>query len=112
MYQAEDKPQPRIRSKGLIIFSRIASFIFHPLFMTAIVAFAMYKLAPDDFLSFSFTEFKKWFAQLLLYTVLLPLFFIFIFKISGLISNARMHKSRDRILPLLATIIFYFLAYA
>ena len=111
MYQTNDKPIPRTQSKALIVFSRIASFVFHPLFMTAIMAFAIYKLAPDDFTSFSFSEFKKWFIQLLLYTVLLPFLLIFIFRISGLISNARLRQPKDRIPPLFATIVFYFLAY-
>lgn len=111
MYPSNDKPIPRTRSKTLIILSRIASFIFQPLFMTALMAFAIYKLAPDDFSNFSFQEFKKWFEQLLLYTVVLPFLLILVFRVSGLISNARMHQPKDRIPPLLATIVLYLLAY-
>jgi len=111
MYPTDDKPIPRTHSKLLIVISRIASILFHPLFMTSIMAFAIYRLAPDDFSNFSFSEFKKWFAELLLYTVLLPFGLIFLFRILGLISNARMHQARDRIPPLVATIVFYFLAY-
>jgi len=111
MYPTNDKPIPRTHSRVLLVFSRIATFVFHPLFMTATMAFAIYKLAPDDFSNFSFIEFKKWFVQLLLYTILLPLSLILIFRFLGLISNARMHQSRDRIPPLLATIFFYFVAY-
>jgi hypothetical protein len=111
MYQADEKPIPRTRSERLIIFSRIASFVFHPLLMTAFVSFAMYELTPDEFSNFSFSQFKNWFPQLLLYTVVLPFLLIFIFRVSGLISNARMHQPRDRIPPLVSTIVFYFLAY-
>jgi membrane-associated phospholipid phosphatase len=111
MKQTGTKPLPRTRSKALIIFSRIASFIFHPLFMTAIMAIALYQLLPGDSINFNSQEFKKWIGTLLLYTVLLPLMSIFLFKISGLISNARMHEARDRILPLLATLVFYSLTY-
>ena len=111
MYPTEDKPIPRTRLRTLIVLSRITSFIFQPLFMTALVAFTIYKLDPDDFLNFSTPEFKKWFAQLLLYTVLLPFLLIFIFRVSGLISDAQMHQPKDRIPPLLATIVFYLLAY-
>src|ERR1043165_4865564 len=111
MYQTNDKPSPRTHSRLLIVFSRIASFVFHPLFMTAVIAFAIYKLAPGDFPGFSFSIFRKWFGQLLLYTVLLPFLLIALFKVSGMITNARMHEARDRIPPLLATIVFYFLGY-
>lgn len=103
---------PRTHSKALIVFSGIASFAFHPLLMTALIAFAVYRLAPVDFSKFPFPEFNNWFSQLLLYTVLLPLIFIFIFRISGLISDAKMHTPRDRILPLLATAFLYILAYS
>jgi hypothetical protein len=97
--------------KGLLISSRIASFIFHPLFMTALMAFCIYKLAPDDFSNFSSTVFRTWFLQLMLYTVVLPFLLIFLFRAFGLISNARMHQPRDRVPPLVATIFFYLLAY-
>ncbi|HEV8282827.1 MAG TPA: hypothetical protein VGQ09_00880 [Chitinophagaceae bacterium] len=109
--QTGDKPVPRTHSKGVIVFSRIASFVFHPLFMTAIAAIALYKLVPGDFSNFSLTGFEFLFDKLLLYTILFPFLCIWLFRISGLISNARMHKARDRILPLIATMIFYFLVY-
>jgi hypothetical protein len=79
--------------------------------MTAVMAFAIYKLAPDDFSTFSFYQFKKWFIQLLLYTVVLPFVLILLFRIFGMISNAMMYQPRDRVPPLLATIVFYFIAY-
>jgi len=110
--QTTTKPLPRTRSRALIIFSRLASFVFHPLFMTAIMAIALYQLLPAGSINPGLQEFKKWIGKLLLYTVLFPMVSIFLFRLSGLISNARMHKARDRILPLLATLIFYFLAYA
>jgi hypothetical protein len=111
MKQTGSKPLPRTRLKAVIVFSRIASFIFHPLLMTAIMAFALYKLIPGNFSDLAPNEFKKWMSELLAYTVLFPLGSILLFRVSGLISNARMHETRDRVLPLLATMTFYFLAY-
>lgn len=105
-----NKPIPRTRSHALIIFSRIASFVFHPLLMTSAAAFIIYKFSSQEFSNTS-SSFKRWFAWILLFTILLPFVSIFFFKISGLISNARMHQPRDRILPLVATMIFYFAAY-
>jgi hypothetical protein len=107
--QAGTRPIPRTQSGGLISFSRIASFVFHPLLMTSIAAFAIYRFAPDDFSNFPFPEFKKWFPQLLLYTVLFPIIFIFIFRISGLISNINMDRPRDRFFLCWQRIFFIFL---
>src|SRR5213075_205671 len=100
-----DKPLPRVHSKAIIVFSEIASIVFHPLFMTAITAMILYYIKPDAWPN------KDWLGSLLLYTVVLPFVAIFLFKITGVISNARMHKPRDRVLPLAATFIFYFVAY-
>jgi membrane-associated phospholipid phosphatase len=111
MKQNDTKPLPRTQSKTQIVISRIASFVFHPLLMTVFTATVLYKLAPHSFLDLSPWEFSGWIRELLLYTVLFPLISISLFKLSGLISNARMHEARDRILPLIATMIFYIFAY-
>jgi hypothetical protein len=106
-----DNPIPRTRSRALIVVSRVASIIFHPLFMTIIVAVLLIAFLRPDFSRYSSKEFERRMVQLFLYTVVLPFAAIFTFKITGLISNARMHKPRDRVLPLIATLVFYFLAY-
>jgi hypothetical protein len=111
MKQKSSKRIPRTRSKTLIGISRVASFIFHPLFMTAFTAVVLHKLVPDEFLQLSSPGFGRWIGELLMYTVLFPFASILLLRLSGLISNARMHEARDRILPLIATMIFYILAY-
>ena len=109
--KASDNPIPRTRSRALIVISQVASIILHPLFMTTVVALLLDTFLRPDFAISSSNEFGKWMVQLFLYTVVLPFGAIFTFKITGLISNAKMHKPRDRVLPLMATFLFYFLAY-
>jgi len=109
--KASDNPIPRTRSTALIVFSQVASIILHPLFMTTIAALLLNTLLRPDFSTPSPNEFKRWIVQLFVYTIVLPFAAIFTFKITGLISNAKMHKPRDRVLPLIATLVFYFLAY-
>src|SRR6266540_1367357 len=111
MEQNNNKPTPRVRSRTLIGISRISSFIFHPLLITAFTAILLYKLVPSKFLQLSSPEFRRWTGELVLYTVLFPFVSILLFRVSGLISNARMHEARDRILPLITTMIFYIFAY-
>jgi hypothetical protein len=107
MSKKKEVPLPRTSSRTLMVISRIASFIFHPLFMTLLAA-VICRFAPGTLVA---GEFKKWINQLLLYTVLLPFASILLLRLSGLISNARMHEARDRILPLIATMIFYIFTY-
>ena len=111
MEQNSSKPIARTRSKILIGISRIASFIFHPLLMTVLSVVVLHKLAPGKFLPLLPREFGQWIKELLMYTVVFPFISILLLRLSGLISNARMHDARDRILPLIATMIFYIFAY-
>src|SRR5215471_13887814 len=106
-----DSPIPRTRSKAVIVTSRVASFIFHPLFMTTIMAIVSNAFLRRDFAKPFSNEFGMWISRLFLVTVVLPFAAILTFKITGLISNAKMHKPRDRVLPLIATILSYLLAY-
>lgn len=108
MRQTGSKPIPRTRSFLLIILSNVATIILHPLFTTTFAALILYKLVPGSFKNFPTDE---WITWLLLFTVILPFLSILFFKLSGLISNARMHKPRDRYLPLFASLVLYFIAY-
>jgi len=104
-------PQLRIRSKGLIIFSRIASFVFHPFFMITIAALVIYYLVPSAFQDHSSHAMGNFIAELSLLTILLPFASVLLFRKLGLISNTRMHEPKDRIYPLLTALVFYTLAY-
>src|SRR4030095_2899170 len=112
MQQAgSDKPIPRTRSGILLAFCSVFSFVFHPLLMTLATALLAYSLMPATFSPLSSQKFAMWTKELFLYTVILPLVSIVLFRLSGLISNARMHRARDRSLPLIATMVFYILSY-
>lgn len=109
--KASDNPIPRTRSTALIVFSQVASLILHPLFMTTIAALLLNTFLRPDFSTPSSNEFRRWIVQLFLYTIVLPFTTIFTFKFTGLISDAKMHKPTDRVLPLIATLGFYVVAY-
>ena len=105
------RPQPRTRSKGLIVFSRITSFVFHPFFMTTIAAFMIYKLVPSRFRDYSPSAITTFIEKLALITIVFPFLFVLLFRKLNLISDAKMHKPGDRIYPLLMALVFYTLAY-
>ena len=109
-YQAT-RPQPRTRSKGLIVFSRIVSFVFHPFFMTTIAAFMIYKLVPSGFRNYSPSAIRTFIEKLALITIFFPFLFVLVFRKLNLISDTKMHKPGDRIYPLLMALVFYTLAY-
>jgi len=103
-------PQPRTRSEQLIIFARIASFVFHPFFMTTIAALGICKLVPASFQNFSSHAIRVFVAKLAFVTIIFPFLSVFLFRKLDLISDTRMHEPKDRIYPLLTALIFYTLA--
>jgi len=104
-------PQPRTRSRGLVIVSRIASFVFHPFFMTTIGAVVICQLFPSGFHYYSSQALKTFIAKLALFTILFPFLSVFLFRRLNLISDTKMHEPRDRMYPLLAALVFYTTAY-
>ena len=107
-----DTPKPirRTKSKTLIIISRLASFISHPLLITAFTAISLYQLFPSEIFVPGVTP-RSWMTTLIIFTVILPFVAILSFRLLGLISDAIMHQAKDRTLPLVATMIFYILTY-
>lgn len=105
------KPQPRTRSRGVIIFSRIVSFVFHPFFMTTVAAFLIYKLVPSSFHNYSSSAIRIFIEKLTVFTILFPFLSVFLFRRLNLISDTKMHEPRDRIYPLLTALVFYTTAY-
>jgi hypothetical protein len=102
---AGDRPLPRTRSKRVITLSTIASIILHPLLMTTLMALILRGVETGE------RPGKNWVASIVLCTIVLPFLAIVLFRITGVISDVKMDKPRDRILPLVATLIFYLLAY-
>lgn len=105
------KPTPRTQSKPLIVMSRLGSFIFHPFFMITLAAVGIYQFMPGITLTGYNGDFGACMNNLLLFTVALPFFSVLIFRLTGLISNSRMHQQRDRLLPLIAALVLYLIAY-
>lgn len=97
--------------KGLRIPAMIASYVFHPVFMPVIMAIALYKLAPLSFAGIDPRNISRWIAAIAVNTIMFPLLTIALLKGLGFIKSVHMHDAKDRIIPLIATMIFYFWAY-
>lgn len=105
------RPHPRTRRKGLIIFSRITSFVFHPFFMTTMAALIICKSAASSFNNDSSDSMKAFMAKLIGLTIVLPFLSVLLFRKLGWISDTKMHEPVDRIYPLVTALAFYTLAY-
>ncbi|XZF12720.1 hypothetical protein ACTHGU_13110 [Chitinophagaceae bacterium MMS25-I14] len=106
-YTAPVSTQP----KFLQVLARIASYVFHPVFMPVVMAAALYWLAPVTFAGITPHRYNMWLVMIALNTLFFPLLCTALLKGLGFIESIQMYNPKDRIIPLIATMIFYFWAY-
>jgi len=96
--------------KTLRVIANILSYILHPVFMPTVMTFVLYKLAPVSFAGVTFEQFKMWMISVGVTTLFFPLFTILLLKGLGFAKSFHMETTRERIVPLMATMVFYFWA--
>lgn len=87
------------------------SYILHPVFMPLYMTLALYRLAPVSFTGVSDKDFIRMLAQIVQLTIFYPLLVVVLLKGLGFIKSILMHDPKERIVPLMATMIFYFWVY-
>lgn len=103
------KPLPLVNNnpKWLQQVASVISYIFHPVFMPLVMAYVLSKLD----LSFALLKPKDvamWFLSIIITGVFFPLFSVALMKPLGFIDSFQMRTSKERTIPLMATMIFYF----
>ena len=101
---AEQSTQP----KALRVLASIVSYICHPVFMPLITAYMLTLLSPTSFAGVPAKEEGLWFISLGSTAVFFPLFSILLMKPLGFIGSYHMPTARERTIPLMVTMIFYF----
>jgi hypothetical protein len=102
---------PRTNSTFLKILATIITYVFHPVFMPTVVTIMLYKISAISFAGVSASDLNKWLAIIILNTLFFPLLLVVLLKALGFISSIRMVDPKDRIIPLMGTMVFYFWAY-
>ncbi len=95
----------------LRVFANVISYAFHPVFMPTLVALMLSVLAPVSFAGFTGDVIGRQTLIIFMLTAFFPLLFVGLTKALGFIQSIQMHDSKDRIIPLMGTMIFYFWAY-
>lgn len=88
--------------------ANVISFICHPVFMPVVMSFVIYKLVPAGFAGMEPKRTGMLFLSIFITAVFFPLFSILLMKPLGFISSYKMPTTRERTIPLMATMIFYF----
>lgn len=92
-------------------FARIISIIFQPLLIPTFSLIILFSL--NSYISFAIPSSAKnmILAMIFIVTFVFPAIFIYLFYKRGIIRSITMEKRDERILPLLVTAVFYFLAF-
>lgn len=96
------------QSKPLRILAEVISYILHPVFFPLVMAVAITFLAPSFFVGVPDKQVKLWLLSIAITGVFFPLFSTALMKPLGFIGSFKMETARERTIPLMATMIFYF----
>lgn len=97
--------------KLLRFFGHFISFIFHPLFIPSyVIAFLLF-IHPYAYAGMDETKKPLKFLFLFFNTAFLPAFSVLLMKLLGFVQSIFLRSQRDRIIPYIVSMIFYFWAW-
>ena len=91
-------------------FAHLFSYIFHPLFIPLYVTYFLAYIHPGYFVGFSNSGKSRLMLLIGLNAVAFPLITVLLLKGLGFIQSVFLHTQRDRIIPYIASMTFYFWA--
>lgn len=102
-------------SSALRTAAQVISYLFHPLFLPFIITFLLVHALPEYFVSFK--EFSKRIPYDMLYfrvlsiSVFFPLLTVLLARALKFVDSLHLESQRDRIIPYVASTIYYFWAF-
>lgn len=93
-------------SKPLKVLATIASYLLHPVFLPILMTLVIYLVTPMSFAQYE-GKLSLVFIQIGLATIFFPLLVVALLKGLGFIQSIFMRSQRERIIPLLATMMCY-----
>ncbi len=93
------------------IFGNFFSYLFHPVFVPLYIIFFLLYIHPSAFSGFSEQEKKQTVLIILLNLVIFPLITVLLLKAVGFIDSLYLRTQKDRIIPYIASGIFFFWGY-
>ena len=99
-------PKPTINKIASVI-----SYVLHPVFIPSIAFLLFFLLPINAFSAFTWTVINKWFAIIVINTCFFTLLLVVLLKRLDFIKTITMTDAKDRIIPLIGSMVFYFWAY-
>lgn len=95
-----------VESKPLRAIATIASYLLHPVFLPIIMTWVIYIITPMSFVQYE-GKLSLVFIQIGVATIFFPLLVVALLKGLGFINSIFMRTQKERIIPLLATMMCY-----
>lgn len=114
--QAETEDQdphlPRPVSRLAAAVAMVISFVFHPVFMPTLLTYAVYRFVPASFAGFDEKAFQvRFLLPVFIATAFFPILSVLLMKALKFVESIHLYKPKDRIIPLIAAMVFYFWIY-
>ena len=97
-----------LQPKGLKIAAKVISYIFHPVFIPVYVIWFLINIQPHLFSSFTVLEKILTMIRFVVVYAFFPLISVLLLKGVGFISSVYLKTQRDRIIPYIICMIYYF----
>lgn len=111
--QQTKEATPEIQKQPAVLrfFAHLISYMFHPVFMPTFMTLVLFTLAPVGFAGLTSKQKTTLIIPIIINTLFFPLLGALLTKGVGFIESIHMKTTKDRIIPLLISMIFYFWAY-
>jgi hypothetical protein len=103
----EVRPKRAIQSLPVRIIARVISYLFHPLFIPVYLFLLLLKASAYLFASFSDVGKLMLLGTFVIMYVMFPLLSVLLLKALGFIGSIHLRTQRDRIIPYVACMIWY-----
>lgn len=106
----ERPAQPATSNSMLRVAAKVVSYILHPAFMPLILALVLYSINPSSYVQYKGKDLSLVFITIGMLTIFFPILVVLLLKGLGFVKSIFLRNQKERIVPLLATMIFYWWA--
>lgn len=99
------------QNKGLNIVANIISVLLHPVFMPLISCIFLYYAMPQSFVGIKPKVLTGWLGMVIINTIMFPIILMLLLKGLGFIKSIYLKDVKERVIPLIGTMVFYFWPY-
>ena len=103
----EIRPSPVKQPTILRIIARIISYIFHPLFIPVYISWVILKTQSTVLSAIPYSNIQFYIPRYILLYTFFPLISVLLLKAVGFISSIHLKTQKDRIIPYIICMIYY-----